>query len=216
MKSFKLIIGLFFISHLLFSQSDENAKTLLDKVSAKTKEYENIFLEFTNSIENQNQGLEKKITKGSLFIKNDKYKIVFLGNEQLFDGEKIYRIINNDLAVEIYNPEDLEEEGLSPNDILTLYETGYEFKMGKLETFNQKTIQTIFLYPEKIEEPFKYIELGIDLNKHQITHFIQFGKNGTNTEYYINSFKTNLTDIDSLLIFNPLKYEKFEIIDLSE
>ena len=216
MKSIKLLIGLFFISNLLFSQSDENAKILLDKVSAKTKEYKTIFLEFTNSIENTNQGLEKRTTEGSLFIKDDKYKIIFLGNEQLFDGEKIYRIINDDLAIEIYNPEDIEEEGLSPTDILTLYETGYKFKMGELKEINNKPIQTIFLYPENTEQPFKHIELGIDLNKHQITHFIQFGKNGTNTEYYINNFKTNLTDIDSLLIFNPLLYEKFEIIDLSE
>ena len=88
--------------------------------------------------------------------------------------------------------------------------------MGELKKNNNKIIQTIFLYPENTEQPFKHIELGIDLDKHQITHFIQFGKNGTNTEYYINSFKTNLTDIDSLLIFNPLLYEKFEIIDLSE
>ena len=216
MKSIKLIIGLFFISNLLFSQSDENAKIILDNVSAKTKEYKTIFLEFTNSIENKNQGLEKRTTEGSLFIKNDKYKIIFLGNEQLFDGEKIYRIINDDLVIEIYNPEDLEEEAFSPNDILNIYEEGYNFEMGEIKNINNKQTQIIFLFPKSNEEPFKHIELGIDINKNQITHFVQFGKNGTNTEYYINNFKTNLIDIDSIFIFDSSHYKNFETIDLSE
>ncbi len=221
MKTYSTIILLLLFYNSVYSQLDENsdyirAKEILDKVSVQTKKYENIFLEFTNAISNETQGVQRRTSNGTIYIKENKYKITFLGNEQIFDGEKIYRIIKDDLVIEIYNPEDLEEDAFTPKDILTLYETGYTFRMDKFEEVNDKHIQTILLYPENAEDPLTHVELGIDINKNIITHFIQFGKNGTNTEYHINKFNTNLTNIDSVFIFNSLDYKSFEIIDLSE
>jgi outer membrane lipoprotein-sorting protein len=208
-----LVTALFAISAI--AQSDPAAEQILDRVSEKTRSYDYISIEFTYSIENPQSGLPQNTVDGSLIIGGNKYRVELMGNIQMSNGQRIWRVIEDDMVIETMSANMNEDEGLSPDKILTMYEEGYKVRLMEKRVIDGVELQVIRLYPENVKEvPYTHIDVMVDTKKNQLVRIVETGKNGTITTYSINSFNTNVT-VDSFTFeLDKKKYADFEIIEL--
>ena len=139
----------------------QQATTLLSEVSAKVRSYDNIQIKFKYTLTNQKEGVNQQ-TFGDLTLLDDNYVLNMLDITRMFDGTSIYTIVPEDQEVTIssYNPED--EKDITPSQMLTFYEKGYDSKMGIVENIKGRKIQFVKLTPIDSNAEIKKIHLGID------------------------------------------------------
>jgi len=207
MKNIMLVVGIIFISLTTFAQKNK-PKDLLDKVSNKMKNYNNVYITFKYILDNTSEKIHQ-VTQGNTTIKGELYNVNFLGTTMIFDGKKIYTIIPEDEEVNISDNEPEDDTTITPSKFYTFYQNGYTFKWDKLKRYKGKKIQYIKLIPNhKVKDSdVKKILIGIDLKTTLIYKVIEYGKNGTSTTLLINSIKPNQTISDKLFIFDQKKYE---------
>ena len=205
-----LIISIFY--SFSYSQVDTDAEMLLNKVSENIKSYENIYINYTYTLNNLEEDINYT-NRGSFVTENDNWRFEMLGITRIFDGDKLYTISPDDEEVTIssQNPED--ETTITPNKMLYFYEEGYYFEMGNVKyignTNFRKKIQYVKLIPMDSEADIKYIDLGIDTEFNQIYEVVETGKNETITTISIVDFEFNVSLNEKLFVFDSAKYEGY-------
>lgn len=211
----KKLTTLLFAGLLTFNmnaQEDAKAKGILDKLSAKTKSYSTIKADFQYTMVNKSEGLNES-QSGKIEIKGNSYLLTIQGQDIISDGKTIWTHIKESEEVQINNVSEEDDEGVSPNKIFTMYETGFKYKFVE----EKNNIQTINLYPKNPEsKAYHRISLMIDKVKQEITEITMFGKDGTQSNYKIKSFTPNTAISDTHFTFNKSKYPNVEIIDLRD
>ncbi|MEE9349978.1 MAG: outer membrane lipoprotein carrier protein LolA [Flavobacteriaceae bacterium] len=187
-----------------YSQNSTKAKTLLDQVSAKMKTYENSYIEFKYSLDNDKEDLHQE-TKGNASLKGDLYSLNFMGATQIFDGKKIYTIMTDDEEINITDPD--EEEDITPAKLFSFYKEGFTYEWDIVQNVQGRKIQYVKLIPIDSKSELKYVLLGIDSKTKNIYKIIQNINNGSKITINITKFKTNIEMSDKLFIFNRQKYE---------
>ncbi len=209
-KILTIVSSLFFI--VVHTQNNSEAELLLNTVSSNIKNYDNIYINYTYTLNNIEEDINQT-NRGSFVTENNKWRFEMLGITRIFDGKKLYSISPDDEEVTIssINPED--ETTITPNKILYFYEEGYIFEMGSHEFVGngefRKKIQYIKLIPKDSESEIKFISLGIDTEFDQIYKVIETGKNETVTTISIIDFEFNLSLDENLFIFDKQKYEDY-------
>ena len=93
-----------FITSITFSQNSLEAKALLDEVSTKMSAYDNMYLGFSQTLSNEEAGInegDEPPIRGEINLKGEKYSLNYLGNQFIFDGRKLYVINNEEKEVSI-------------------------------------------------------------------------------------------------------------------
>ncbi|MBC7642623.1 MAG: outer membrane lipoprotein carrier protein LolA [Flavobacterium sp.] len=209
MKKIALIIILFLTSIHVFSQ-DKKAKLLLNQVTAKIKSYENIVIDFKYTLNNAKENINQN-SKGSVIIKGNQYVLNLMGVTKMFDGKNIYAINPEDEEVTVSKFNERDENGITPNKMLTFFNSGYKFAWDIQQDLKGKKIQYIKLIPNNSKDQRKEILLGIDIGTKNIYNIIEVGKNKTKTTLVVNSFKTNQTLSKNQFTFDSGKYGKYYI-----
>ena len=205
-----LTISIFY--SLSYSQVDSDAEKLLNKVSENIKSYNNIYINYTYTLNNLEEDINYT-NRGSFVTENDNWRFEMLGITRIFDGDKLYTISPDDEEVTIssQNPED--ETTITPNKMLYFYEDGYYFEMGSVKyignTDFRKKIQYVKLIPMDSEADIKYIDLGIDTEFNQIYEVVETGKNETITTISIVDFEFNVSLNENLFVFDSAKYDGY-------
>ncbi|MAO07787.1 MAG: hypothetical protein CL596_03650 [Alteromonas sp.] len=204
MKKYLLLVTLVFTVSFSFAQ---DAKKLLNEVSAKVKSYDNIYIDFKWNLSNEKENVNQE-TRGDVTISGDKYILNMLGTTRIFDGSKMYTIVPEDEEVTIskYDPQDDRE--ITPSKLLTFYEKGYNYKMDIVQNVKGRKIQYVKLTPIDSKAEIKDILLGIDVQTKHIYRLIQTDDNGTKYTLTVNSFKTNEPLSKTLFTFDQAKYER--------
>ncbi len=187
-----------------------NAKMLLEEVSKKVKSYENIVIQFEYTVMDQSTGMEQK-TRGDVSLKGEKYRLNLMGITRIFDGEKIYTIIPEDEEVNISTYVENNDEGMSPSDILTFYQEGYNFQWDITQNVHGRKIQYIKLTPTDSKSEVDWVLMGIDNRTKHIYKLINKLKDDRQITIKINSFKTNQPLSETLFAFDEKKYEDYYI-----
>tara|TARA_B100000795_G_C22649314_1_gene379669 strand:+ start:151 stop:825 length:675 start_codon:yes stop_codon:yes gene_type:complete len=216
MKKGGLFLIAFIISMTVNSQQTDKAKLLLDEVSLKMGTYNNMQLNFSTSLINEEAGINENDElpiKGEITLQGEKYNLDYLGNTFIFDGVKLY-VINHDEKEITINDQDLsEDEGfIYPSKFLTFYEEGYSYTFSNLLTIRGRKIQFIELTPIDSDSEIIKVNLGIDIKTKHIYQLIQFGANGTKTILTIHQFKNNQNIPDVLFKFDKLKYQELDYL----
>ena len=195
-------------STTLFAQ-DQVAKDILEKLSATTKSYKNMTVDFDFIFKNENQNINE-IQKGVLVLQEEMFRLEM--DEQIIinDGESqwIYLSDMNEVQIMEHDP---KEEMMSPNKLFTIYEEGYKYSYLGTESEKNKNLQIIDLFPEE-SGAFVKITLAVDTAKNQLRKITILDKNGGTYTYLVTNFKSN-TNI-SPFIFNTDDYDGVEVIDL--
>lgn len=202
MKKTLIIAFACFTSFLGFSQNNNKAQTILDKVSSELEQYKNIELEFTHTLENKAVNI-KQTSKGSAVIQGDKYVLHYLDNIIMFDEKNNYVISPENEEVNITAASDISDESITPSKLLSFYKKGYTYQLDKKEG----NVQFIKLTPTEKSEEVSHILLGVNTQNNQITSLTEVGTNGTNTNFTITDYKTNQQLAPNTFAFNKAKYE---------
>ncbi|HAH57210.1 MAG TPA: gliding motility protein, partial [Bacteroidales bacterium] len=76
------------------------AQTILDEVSARTKSYKTIRIEFEYTMVNKAQNINDSF-KGVLISKGDRYKLTFSGQDIISDGKTSWTYLKDANEVQI-------------------------------------------------------------------------------------------------------------------
>ncbi len=189
---------------------DKKAKSLLDEVTAKVKTYNNIVIDFKYTLNNAKENISQE-SKGNVSMKGNQYMLNLMGVTKLFDGKKIYTINAEDEEISISKFNERDDNAITPNKMLTFFNTGYKYVWDASQTVKGKKIQYIKLIPMNVKDPIKEILMGVDLQTKNIYNIVQSGKNGTKTAIVVNSFKTNQALPKNQFTFVESKYPKYYI-----
>jgi len=212
MNKIWLFVITLLVNTIAFSQQKDEAIILLDAVSTTMKSYNNMVLDFSTSLTNEEAGIyegDELPTKGSITLQGEKYNLNYLGNTFIFNGLKLF-VINYDEKEIMINDQDFEEDDgvIYPSKLLTFYKEGYNYKMGLIKNIKGRKIQFVDLTPIDTESEIVKVNLGIDIKTRHIYKLIQFGDNGTKTILTIDQFKSNQNISNELFQFDRNSYEK--------
>lgn len=210
--SLTLFAALFISFSALGQSSHEEAKSLLKASSDKMKSYKTIKIVFDYNFENtrvnppvvQNQS-------GNISLKGNDYHLKLDKLEQIRAGNKVYNILHNDEEVQVttYEPSE-EEQGLTPQKILSSFDKGYSYKLGGTEKLNGETIRYVILKPVGSEAIDK-IMVGINDKTKHIYKMQQWGTNGTLTTFMVKDFQVNPTLGADYFKFSEANYPGYYI-----
>lgn len=203
MKNFTTAFLLFLAVSALQAQ---NAKQLLNEVSAKVKTYKNIKIDFKYSLQNNKENI-KQDTRGNVTLQGNNYVLNMLGTTRIFDGNNIYTVVPEDEEVTISSYQNENNKDITPSEMLTFYEKGYTANMDIVQNVKGRKIQFVKLIPINSNSEIKSILLGIDTQTKHIYKLIQIDGNGTKYTLTVNSFKTNLPLSKNLFHFDEKKYQ---------
>ncbi|WP_338410055.1 outer membrane lipoprotein carrier protein LolA [uncultured Flavobacterium sp.] len=215
MKYFIKVALIFLLTLSTQAQESKKAKQLLDEVAAKAKGYTNIIIDFkydlSNAKENINQESKGKVAIQSL--QSNKYVLDFMGITKMFDGKKTYTIVPEDEEISISKGQE-DEKAISPDKMLTFFETGYTYLWDISQNIKGRKIQYIKLKPTNTKENIKEVLIGIDVSTNNIYNMIETDKKGTKTTLTVNSFKTNQPLSKNHFTFTESKYPGYYINSL--
>jgi outer membrane lipoprotein-sorting protein len=187
------------------AQNSAKAKTLLDEVYNKVKSYDNIFVDFKYSLNNEEANINTE-TRGDVTMQGDKYLFNYLGSKQMYDGKKVYTVVPENEEVTIEEKLD-DENTITPSKMLTFYKQGHNYDWDILQNIQGRKIQFVKLTPIDTNSEIKSILLGIDVETKHIYKLIETGKNGTKTTITVNSFKIDQPLSKTLFTFDENKYK---------
>lgn len=206
---------------LLFSMSSVQAQTsqaqkILNKVSKVYKAYKTMTVGFTVETENT---ISKKKTKmsGKLWVKGDKFRYHYDGEKVFCNGKTLwtYNEEINEVTIDKYKK---KSSGISPSNIFTLYQKGFNAKYDGSKTVDGKSHYVIKLTPKtsKEKKKNKYYQIVMLINKKtsRIKSMKVFYKNGLRITYKINTFKANATISNTFFEFDKTKYPGVVEVDL--
>ena len=210
MKRILSVVFVLFIGLSMQAQDAKKAKELLDQVSAKVKSYNNIVIDFKYSLSNPKEKINQE-SNGNVALQGNLYHLIFMGVTKIFDGKKVYTIVPEDEEITVENFDASDEKAITPNKMLTFFNTGYKYAWDELQNVKGRKIQYIKLIPNSTKDSRKEILMGIDTQTKHIYNVIEVGKNGSKTTLTVNSFKTNQPLSKNHFTFTKSKYPNYYI-----
>ena len=208
-----LLIALLSLSTIVAQTKDPKAKQLLSEVNEKVNSYDNIEISFKYVLENESENIRQE-TKGKVTLERDKYVLDILGIQRIFDGKTLYTISSEDEEVTISNENSEEENTISPSQLFSFFESGYNYTLDIIQNKMGRKIQYIKLIPIDSESEIKYALLGIDIKTKHIYNLIEIGENNTKTTLNVLEFNTNTPLPQSFFKFDASKYSDYYINNL--
>ena len=208
----KILLNTFilFTIHSGLAQTSEAAVKLLDEVSETIAAFDNLSFDFSYTLENRQENIKQE-TSGTVTVERNKYKLMYLGAEQLHDGEKTYTIVPENEEITISNPEDEEDFGINPSELLNFYKEGYDYQWDIKQNIFGRSIQFVKLIPSSDDKEVKYLLLGIDVVKKTIYRLIEIGSNGTRTTLTLSNQMSNMTLKEDFFTFDVSRYPDYYI-----
>lgn len=180
---------------------DNKAKNILDVVSAHYKSKNAIYFKFIYATAGKNE-------MGDFYASKDKYRLKIMGSEQIFDGNKIYSINEEEQEVTI-SKSNGGENVLSPMSYLEAYKKNYNIiYVGKKN--NQDIIKLTPIKNNKIKQVLLYI----NFTKKQIEKVEQYTANNAKTSIIISQYKENISVSSSVFSLNKNQYKNYFITEL--
>ncbi len=213
MKAKTIVTGLFLLANTtLFAQSDAQSSAILKSVSAKYKSYTAIKADFSVLTEDP-KAKTKDTQNGTVSLKGGKYKLEIKGQEVTCDGKTVWTFVKDANEVQISEP-NTSEDALTPSNIFTMYEKGFEYKFIEEKTEGTKQIQVIDIKPLDAKKNFFKIRLTIDKADKNIVRSEVFNKNGSHITYSIRNFTGSAQLTDAMFSFDKSKHPGVEVVDL--
>jgi outer membrane lipoprotein carrier protein len=209
MKKITFLITILFIANILTAQSvDKKAIAILDEISAKTKSYKTLRIEFSYTMENVKEKVKDNFN-GTLLSKGDKYKLSIAGQDVISDGKTSWTYLKDAKEVQI-NDIGTDDESFTPTKMLTSYSANYNSKFIEEKNNNQ----VIELTPKKKGKTLIKVRLTIDKLKKQVSSFVMYDKSGNTFTYTVNKFISDPPLADKEFVYNKADHPGVEVVDM--
>lgn len=198
-----LVVGAFAFSHA--QKIDAKAKTILDAVSTNYKSKKNTYFKFSYGT---GKGSVSKTETGIFYSTPSQYKLNIMGNEQIFDGKKVYNISKEDQEITIAKPNG-NEKALSPTNYIDEYKNGYTVTY----TGKSGSLDIIKMVPVK-DNGIKSVLLYINSGKKQISKIVQTSAGDDLAIITVVQYVENQKLDNSVFTFDKSKYKNYLITEL--
>lgn len=186
---------------------NDKARNILDDVTARTKTYKSIKIDFTYKMENPGQNINESFS-GTLFSKGDSYKLLFSGQEVISDGKTVWTFLKDAGEVQV-NEATKDEDSFTPTNLLSTYSDNFKAKL-----LNENSKQyTIELTPVQ-KKNFNKVKVIIDKARKNVNSLIIFDKNGSTYTYTVKKFETDTPFKDSMFTFKAEDHPGVDVIDM--
>ena len=215
---FSLLSGFFFLFFLNSSNaqsSDQNAKQILDKASAKIKSYKSLQIQFSYQIQDAN-GTSQGIKKGTASLKGTKYLVQLNGQEIYCDGKTIWTFdkSSNEVTISKVDP---SASTLSPQKLFTnFYDKDFLYKINGTQNSGGKTLVEIEMTPNDKSQNFHKVYLYVNKATSIVSPIKVLDKNGNRYIYTVLSLNGNAGLTDASFIFDKSKHPGVEEINLTQ
>lgn len=195
------------------TQSDPEAKKVLDAVSTKFKTFTTVQAGFTYKVENA-AGKALSTKTGTILMKGTKYKVTFSGQEIFCDGTTIWNYDKSANEVTI-NKLDASSGMITPQKLFTnFYDKDFYYILNGDKKVGTKTVQEIEMTPVDKTKAFHKVYVQVDKATKTIYSTKVLENAGNRYSYTVSSMKTNTALADSVFVFDKTKYPGVEEIDL--
>ncbi|MGD9492432.1 MAG: outer membrane lipoprotein carrier protein LolA [Bacteroidales bacterium] len=209
----KIFLIAFIFASTIFNasaQTDTKAKAILDALSAKLDALETMKFEFSYTMTNTAENINETKT-GSIYIKDDKYRLYIADQLIICDGTTIWTILKEDKEVQINSVDPTNQN--TPNKMLTSYNKNYKAKFIKEAPKAGIIMQTLDLTPLTAQSFYK-VRLEINKSKNMVYSSTIYDKNGTTYTYLVTNFIENPKVFESRFTFNKADYPDYSINDM--
>jgi len=182
-------------------------------VSNKMKSYKAIQATFTLQVQDAKDAIQGT-KKGTLYVKESKYRIIITGQDIFCDGKNIwtYDKSSNEVTITKFDP---TASTTSPQKLLTnFYDKDYLYKLNGEKKIAGKVIQEIEMTPVDKTKNFYKIYVYVDKAAKTVYSSKMFDKSGNKFTYTVNTLKGNPTISDATFVFDKSKYPGVEVVDL--
>jgi len=214
-KLIYFFIFLFYLASTVSAQRDPAlAKQIIQGSVNKNKSYKSTKVEFRYTLENRMDST-KDAQNGTFFLKDGNFKLVFSDQIIISDKKNVwtYMKASNEVQINTYNPSELE---INPNEIFTMWETGYLYGYNGETTINARAVYAIELTPNDKNMPYFKVKLYIDKITKNVVRLQTYYKNSTIVTFDIKSTMPDVEIADGFFNFNTNNYPGIHIIDLRE
>ena len=207
--SMAMIFGFISISNA--QVDDAKARAILDKVSAKAKEYKNMKFDFTYRMVDKSHNIDESL-KGTVVLSGDKYKLDFMERTIISDGTTVWSHDPDAEEIQISNVSK-DADAFNPSKLLTSYDESYRSKLMKTVKEEGREFVIIDLYPKKGKSFFK-IRLKVDKAESQVVSASVYGKDNVTYTYSINKFVHDITTSAGFFTMKTSDFPDSEVVDL--
>ena len=202
---FLLVVTLFTVS--AFPQKDNDAKSLLDRTYSTFRNASGIKANYSMSATKGGRGMAA--SRGSIMLKGTKFVLKTPASTIWFDGKTQWNFTYKNEEVNITNPTATELQNINPYYILSMYQKGFNYKMGKSKGGAQEVVLTAQNPKSGITHVSIFITSSNAPKSIAITR-----RDGSVTTLNISGYQTGAKFSDSMFSFNKKKYPKLEVVDL--
>jgi len=204
-KSFSAI-ALLGINLMFFGQTiDSKSKTILDDITKSYKSKKNSYFKFLYTSGGSSQ-------TGIFYSDNNRYKLKIMGTEQIFDGNKVYSISDEDKEITIAKPNE-NQIAFSPLSYLDSYKKDYNVTYSGKKTISGIPVDIIKMTPLK-SNGLKSVTLYVNTPQKKLIKLEQVSNNNNLAVISINNYKENQTLSPSTFTFDKSKYQNYLITEL--
>jgi len=190
-----------------YTQSIIEAKAVMDRVSQKLQSYKSLKIEFTFTLENEDEPVNDSM-EGTLLLAGNKYRLNVMGILALCDGEALWTVNDELKEVNVMNPD--ENELFNPSDIFSLYDKKFTYQ--PVSSTPERAI--IDLIPAEKEDSYTKIRLEILKAKDQIEEVTYFSTDGNLYIITINSLTANVPADERKFTFESKDFPGLKVFDL--
>ncbi|WP_379969882.1 outer membrane lipoprotein carrier protein LolA [Epilithonimonas sp. UC225_85] len=208
-KSFS-VIAFLGINLMVFGQTiDSKSKTILDDITRNYKSKKNSYFKFSYTT---GASKDSQSQTGIFYSDNSRYKLKIMGTEQIFDGNKVYSISDEDKEITIAKPNE-NQVHFSPLSYLDSYKKDYNVNYSGKKTISGIPVDVIKMTPVKANG-LKSVTLYVNTPQKKLIKLEQVSNNNDLAVITINNYKENQTLPASLFTFDKSKYQNYLITEL--
>lgn len=162
------------------TESDPQAKAVLDKLRKKYEGFKTLEVEFALDIELPEQPVETQ--KGTLIQQGQKYRLQLADRLLVSDGKSVWLYLPKHKEVQINDVEEESEEGVfnSPKDLLAAYQwKNHVYVLTDEFMDNGRLVQQIEFKPLSKNADYAKVRLSIDKKNNEIVSIKTFNKDGS-------------------------------------
>ncbi len=214
MRKLYIVMVLLISGSVVIAQTnDPAAKQILDAVSAKFKTFTSVQAGFSYKVEDA-KGKIMSTKTGTVWMKGNKYKVSFGGQEIFSDGNTIWNYDKSTNEVTINNV-DASGSSLTPQKLFTnFYDKDFLYLLNGEKKIGAKIIQEIEMTPTDKSKPFHKVYLQVDKSAKTIYSTKVLENGGNRYTYTVSNMKTNAPLSDNQFLFDKKKYPGVEEVDL--
>lgn len=201
------ILGASFSAH---SQTiDSKSQKILDEVTRNYKSKKNSYFKFSYT---SGSGKNLRSQTGIFYSDNTRYKLKIMGTEQIFDGNKLYNINDEDKEVTISKPND-EQIHFSPLSYLDSYKKEYDVTYSGKKTMSGIPVDVIKMVPVK-NNGLKNVTLYVNTPQKKLIKLEQITTSNEVAVIGISDYKENQKLSPTLFTFDKSKYQNYLITEI--